>query len=243
MAELPDLATIRALVSQVSAAASPAARAIHPAGEAPRRLAALPGAFNPPTLAHVALARAARERGFDAVGFALATRTIDKEDAAGLPLEERLWLLSAIAAEEPGLRVLVQNRGLYAEQALAVRALFPSLEDLWFVVGMDKVGQIFDPRYYADFEASLESLFARAGLLVAARGALDREALRGLLAHDPAKRHAGRIRWLELDPRWRSLSATAVRERLAAGALPGEWLPTAVARFLRDHPSRFRRVR
>ena len=56
---------------------------------------------------------------------------------------------------------------------------------------------------------------------------------RALLADEPARRYADRIDWLELDPRWRALSATAVRERLARGEPAAEWLPEPVERYLR----------
>jgi len=230
------------VAAEVAAVSAPHARVLHPPQARPRRAAVFPGAFNPPTLAHLALARAARGLGFDLVAFALATRTIDKEDSGGLALDERLRLLRAIAEAEPGLGALVQNRGLYADQALAIRAAWPELEELAFVVGMDKVAQIFDRRYYEDFAGSLASLFRHARLIVAARGTLDRAALEAMLAGEPeASRHAARIDWLELDPRWRELSATAVRERLVRGDVPDEWLPPAVASYLRDHPDRFSR--
>ena len=203
-------------------------------GAAPesRALAVLPGAFNPPTLAHVELARAARGRGFDVL-FSLSTHTIDKQDSPGLTLEERLHLLAEMAAAGDRFGVVLQNRGLYAEQAEALRRSFPAVETLAFVVGMDKVGQIFAPRYYADLEDSLAALFGHARLLVAARAELDRSHLSRLLEREPARRFADRIEWLELDPRWREVSATAVRKRLARGDTPAEWLPEPVERYLR----------
>jgi nicotinic acid mononucleotide adenylyltransferase len=238
-----DLGRLRTLVADVAAAPTPQSRVVYAPEPAPRRAAVLPGAFNPPTLAHLALATTVRDLGFDVVAFALATRTIDKEEAAGLPVEERLALLAAMAADEERLGALVQNRGLYAEQALAVRSTWQALDDLAFVIGMDKVAQIFEPRYYVDYEGSLATLFANARLLVAARGALDRAELERLLAAAPASHHRGRVQWIDLDRRWRDVSATAVRDRLRRGDVPDEWLPAVVARALRAHPERFSRAR
>jgi nicotinamide-nucleotide adenylyltransferase len=240
--ETRDLERLKALVADVAAASVPRARVVYVSDPAPRRAAVFPGAFNPPTLAHLALAATVRDIGFDVVAFALATRTIDKEAAAGLAVEERLALLAAIASGERRLGALVQNRGLYAEQALAVRSAWPALDDLAFIVGMDKVAQIFEPRYYADYEGSLATLFANARLLVAARGVLDRAALERMLGVAPASLHRERVEWIELDPRWRDVSATAVRERLGRGEVPDEWLPAVVARYLRAHPDRFSRA-
>lgn len=234
-----DIERLRQIVAELAASPRPEARRVCGRETAPSSVAVLPGAFNPPTLAHLALARAAREQGFDAVLFSIGTRTIDKESAGGLLPEERLHLLRAVTATEDRLGVLVHNRGLYAEQAKAIRAAVPSTADVAFVVGMDKVSQIFDPRYYEDLGAALAALFGRARLLVAAREELDREQLRVLLDRPPACDYAERIGWLALDPRWRLLSATRVRQRLARGEVPLEWLPPEVAAFLAGRTARF----
>lgn len=232
-----------AAVAEVTAARGPTARAFGVDARGLRSVAILPGAFNPPTLAHLELARAARERGFDAVLFSVGTRTIDKEDAGGLSVAERLEVLSRLCGPEPRLGVVVQNRGLYVEQAEAVGTLVGRDCEITFVVGMDKVPQIFDPRYYDDVEGSLAALFARARLLVAARGALDRDALDRWLEAAQARPHAARLDWLELDPRWRDVSATAVRERLARGEIPAEALPPVVAEFVRSRREAFAKPR
>ncbi len=221
---------LRHAVEQVRASEAPTARLIT-ATPAVGSLAVMPGAYNPPTRAHLALADATRDRGFGAVLFSLGTVTLDKRET-GLALQERLQLLAEIAEGRERLGVVLQNRGLYAEQAEALQAL-PGVDDLTFVVGMDKIEQIFDPGYYRDFAGALECLFARARFLVAARGDLDRRAFEARLAAEPARRFADRIDWLGLDPRWRPLSASAVRERLARGEVPSEWLPEPVERYLR----------
>ncbi|MBI2962761.1 MAG: hypothetical protein HYY35_03335 [Deltaproteobacteria bacterium] len=239
MMENEEIERLRRIVADLAALPRPEARRVYGREGAPRSVAVLPGAFDPPTLAHLALARAAGDRGFDTVLLSISTRTIDKEAAGGLDAAERLYLLGAITAADDRRGVLVQNRGLYAEQAGAVRAALPSAADVAFVVGMDKVSQIFDTRYYENAAAALAALFTQARLLVAARGDLDRGALRTLLERGPARGYAERVSWLELDPRWRTVSATRVRERLARGELPREWLPLQVANYLGAHAARF----
>lgn len=242
-AELAELADFRRRLARLSAAAEPRAEIVAAAAGAPRRLAVLSGAFNPPTLAHGALVEAARAAGFDAALFALGCVTLDKEPS-GLLLEDRLRLLRALASRDPALGVVAHNRGLYAEQADAIRGALPDLEEVAFVVGMDKLPQIFDARYYDDAEASLAALFARARLLVAERGALDRAAFDEFVRSAPARRHASRIEPLALDPCWRAVSSAEVRARLARGEDAATWLAPEVAGFVRrtgafGSPSRY----
>ena len=231
-------ATYRPIIEEVASSAEPMAKSVTPLAVV-RSLAVLPGAYNPPTKAHLALATAALERAFDTVAFSVGTVTIDKPEV-GLGLDERLHLLCEICRDQQRWGVVLHNRGLYAEQAEALRRSFPEIEGLVFVVGMDKVGQIFDPRYYADLGRSLGDLFDRARLLVAARGRLDRAALERLLEQGPGRPFADRIEWLELDAEVRDVSATAIRERLARGEPVSEWLPPSVERYLRGRGAIFR---
>ena len=46
----------------------------------------------------------------------------------------------------------------------------PALERLVFLVGFDKIVQIFDPRYYDDREDALRQLFSVASFAVAPAG-------------------------------------------------------------------------
>lgn len=228
----------RTTIAEVAADSEPTARLLTPLARM-RSLAVLPGAYNPPTRAHVTLAESARARGFEAVLFSLGTVTVDKPES-GLRLEERIQLLVEIARES-GFGVVLVNRGLYAEQAEALRRSLHDIERLAFVTGMDKVEQIFDRRYYADRDRALGALFERAELLVAARGGLDQPALARLLEEPTARAYAHRIEWLDLDPRVREVSSSAVRARLARGEPASEWLPPAVDRYLRGRAEVFRK--
>ena len=88
------------------------------------RVGILCGAFNPPTLAHVELARRAKE-GFklDHILFTMSRITIDKEKVEGLSQEDRMLLISLIAKELGWASVAAVNKGLYYEQARAFRTL------------------------------------------------------------------------------------------------------------------------
>ncbi len=176
------------------------------------RVGILPGSFNPPTLAHLELARAARRRfDLDRVVFSLGSVIVDKERVEGLIREDRLLLLSLLGADRPWSAVAVVNRGLYSEQAPAFHACFGSGADLWFIVGMDKVLQIFDPRYYQDRDRALDALFAHARLIGANREDWGGEDLEALLEQPENRPYRDWVRPLALPARFKDQSSSAVR--------------------------------
>jgi nicotinic acid mononucleotide adenylyltransferase len=199
-----------------------------------RRIAVLSGSFNPPTLAHLELGRRARRLfNLDRVLFAISRVTIDKERVEGLLLEDRLALLSHIATEEGGGLALV-NRGLYFEQARAFRGALGKNPSLFFIVGMDKLLQIFDARYYRSRDEALGVLFTEATLLVAPRADLGKDDFERLLAEAENEPYRDRIYYFELPESTRALSSTRARARIASGQWAAEALPESVARFIAE---------
>jgi nicotinamide-nucleotide adenylyltransferase len=206
-------------LAALDAATTPAVRIIAGAtGLADvRRLGLLAGSFNPPTLAHVALAHSARVNGqVDAVLWSISRVTVDKEHVARAPLPDRLAILAALVATQPPDAAALCNRGLYADQAQAVRIALPHVRDLAIITGYDKIVQIFDPQYYTDRQTALDELFGLARVLVAPRGADDVADLAALLQQPANQPWADRVQFLPLAPAWRTLSSTEARTRIAA---------------------------
>ncbi|MDE0341563.1 MAG: hypothetical protein OXK82_00055, partial [Deltaproteobacteria bacterium] len=197
------------------------------------RVGVLPGSFNPPTVAHLELARAARRRfGLDTVAFSLSSVIVDKERVEGLCREDRLLLVSLLTADDPWAAAVVVNRGLYSEQAPAFRTCFGGDADLRFIVGMDKVLQIFDPRYYEDRDAALDTLFAHVRLIAANREDWGDEALRGLLDRSENAPYRDRVQSLTLPPHLRNQSSSAVRRGVEGGEPAGDAAAPAVREFI-----------
>lgn len=239
-----DLALLlhdRALLASLDPRAAPtllpvAARQPNP----PRRLGLLAGSFNPVTLAHVHLARAALRSGrCDAVWFLMSVRTVDKETATGALLEDRLAVLRRVVDDtDPAhLGVALCNRGLYVDQAEAAGALAPPPEEVVMIVGFDKIVQIFDPRYYDDRDDALARLFARTSFLVAERAGSGAEALQALLARRENRPYAPRVSAL-VDPSLHDvsqLSSTRIRAAVAGSSDDvARDVPSAVAAFVRE---------
>jgi nicotinic acid mononucleotide adenylyltransferase len=195
----------------------------------------LAGSFDPLTEAHLALAQVALESGgVGAVYFALSRHTVNKEARqrptdADRALALKLWLRGR---ERHGL--LLFNRGLYVDQALAARAAFPGARVIRFIVGFDKAEQIFDPRYYADRDAALRTLFGAVELLVAPRAGAGADELAALLDRPENRPFRDAVRALPFDAAYADASSTAVREALRAGRSVDRLVPQGALDFIRE---------
>lgn len=180
-----------------------------------RRVGVFAGSFNPQTVAHAAVAEAARvARRLDGVIWAMARVTVDKEQVARATLADRVVQLEAYCRATGSDGVAVLNAGLYADQAEAVRRLVGAESEIWLIVGFDKIEQIFDARYYRDRDAALERLFASAGLLVAPRAGRDATDLAELLAVPGNARFAERVNYVPVSLDMAGIASTAGRLRL-----------------------------
>lgn len=184
------------------------------------RAALLLGAFDPPTRAHLAVARGARRAAGRPPAFCLTKVLLAREETL-LPAVERLRLLDELAAET-GSGLATANRGTYLEVARAARAADVHAV---FVIGSDKLPQLADPAFYPDGEAGVEATFAEVRFLVVPRGVpVDRSDVEVLDAADAFD-----------DPSVAEISATEVRERVRRGEDVGGLVPLTVARALRRY--------
>jgi hypothetical protein len=145
-----------------------------------------------------------------------------------------LLLLTLYAQRHTQVGVALVNRGLYFEQARAFRSLLGPEVELAFVVGMDKLLQILDPKYYRDRDAALQQLFALTSLIVANRGAMARTTFDELLDQPENRPYCSYISFCPLADEMADVSATMVRERLAAGGWVDELVPEESAAFLTE---------
>ncbi len=221
-----------------------APRAYLSPGSAPpgKNVIVFPGSFNPPTTAHLALLKQARklvnrEGGHWQTYAALSRQIVDKEEVMRMTLLDRVVLLERVLHQEVrDAGVLLLNRGLYVEQAQGIRATFPQIRRLYFLLGFDKIVQVLDPRYYTRRDAALCQLFRLAHLLVAPRGNDGTEELQRLLALPANRPFARYIHPLPLAESYRYVSSTQARQEQPACATTSV-LPVEVRDFLaRTHP-------
>jgi hypothetical protein len=173
------------------------------------RTGVYPGTFNPPTIAHLAIAAAAREqRGLDRVVLVLSRRPIDKEHVERPTLEHRLAVLRAEADGSGGwLDVAVTEHRLLVDIARGYDVL---------VMGADKWAQVNDPRYYGSVAARDAALAALPDLAIAPRAS----DVAGAGTVGVAPQHA-----LAVAPEHEPVSSSAVR----AGS--HDWMSPAAAEF------------
>jgi nicotinic acid mononucleotide adenylyltransferase len=137
---------------------------------------AYPGTFDPPTVAHMAIAEAAwQQGGLDRIEMLVAEFPLGK-DQPRTPLAWRLSALAEVAAGHVWLAVRATRGGLLASLAAGYDAL---------VLGADKWAQLLDPAWYAgSVERRDQALASLPRLLVAPRAgfALDPRSFEALPA-------------------------------------------------------------
>ena len=205
-------------------------RAREQIGNRPGRLLCLSASFNPLTVAHVRLIQeASHVFPPDEVLLLLARANVDKE-VIGFPLQRRLRLLLRFGESHPQFSVAACSHGRFVDKAEAIRSHYPEGTRLAFIVGFDTLIRLFDPKYYADRDASVSALFVKSEFIAANRAPDPPEAVASFLARRETAPFANRIRLIQLPAEIAGVSATQVRARLTsgesiAGLVPDEILP------------------
>jgi hypothetical protein len=112
-----------------------------------------PGSFNPPTLAHVGIAGAARARdGLSRVDLVVSVRALEKEHVDRPLWRDRLAVLDALARRVGWLGLRTTEAQLLADIAEGYDVL---------IMGADKWHQVLDARYYGDSAEARDAAVAR----------------------------------------------------------------------------------
>ena len=224
---------VQSLLDQLRPEAPPQALIVPGSPEPAGSIVVFPGSYNPPTNAHLAMLEEAQQFAHSATGddqglliyAAFSKRTTDKENVDRPLMLDRIILLDTLLKQRlPHTGIMLFNRGLYVEQAEAVRAFFPAVRRLFFLLGFDKIVQILDPHYYEDRDAALNTLFSLAELLVAPRGTANADTLSDLLRQPQNQPFAAHIHALPLSSAYRDISSSRIRQHGAAylGDIPQE---------------------
>ena len=181
------------------------------------RLGIFPGAFNPPTLAHLAVAAAARDQyRLDQVVFLLPTEFPHKP-YTGASFEDRIAMLQDAAGNEPAFAIASSGRGLFIDIAREFRAGCGSGTELFFLCGKDAAERIVNWDYGSG--PSFNEQLNEYRLLVASR--------RG--EYEVPPQYRDKILPIDLPLSWDDCSASQVREAIAQGGDWRRWVPETVA--------------
>jgi nicotinate-nucleotide adenylyltransferase len=185
----------------------------------PTRVALFPGAWNPPTVAHLEIAHAARKQTGEVVW--VLPRALPHKEFEGARFDSRREMLEILTRQEPGFSVAASDGGLYAEIADEAREFFGPETEIALVCGRDAAERIAAWDYGAC--GVFDDLLRRYQLLVAARTG----------DYEPAEHHKGRVVRLPLESSLDDVSSSEVRRRIAMGEDWRPLVPPALAEIVR----------
>jgi nicotinic acid mononucleotide adenylyltransferase len=192
------------------------------AASSSKRVALFPGAWNPPTLAHVEIARAARAQADELIW--VLPRAFPHKDFEGPGFDARAQMLVMLAenGNSPGFSAAVSDAGLYIGIADEARQFFGREVDIALVCGRDAAERMATWDYGTP--GVFDELLRRYRLLVAARHG----------EYEPAGHHSDRITRLDMEMGWDEVSSSEVRRRIAQGE---DWrclVPPVLAGMIED---------
>lgn len=180
-------------------------------------IGAYPGSFDPPTVAHLAVAEAAvRQCGLDRLDLVLSEVALGKEATHAVSLADRVAVLRAVAADRPWLGVSVTRHRLLADIAEGYDLL---------VMGADKWAQVVDPVWYGGAIEARDAALARLPAVALAPRPEPPVVANGVVP--------GGVVLLDVHPDHGAVSSTAVRagthdwllpEAAAFAARSGAWV-------------------
>lgn len=162
-----------------------------------RRLGVYPGSFNPPTIGHLAIARAARDqRGLDRVDLTVSRVALGKGSVDRPAFDDRIAVLEASVADIDGLAVVVTDHQLLVDIAQGYEVV---------VMGADKWAQVQDPAFYGNSAKARDravALLAERELAIAPRLPFEVPPGTGLVVDEElaavssSEARRGRVEWM-----------------------------------------------
>ena len=129
--------------------------------DGPSMIGCYPGSFNPPTVAHLAVAESAVDQGgLDRLDLVVSRVALGKEDLSVPTVADRIGVLDDVASTRPWLGVALTDAQLLVDVAAGYDVL---------VLGADKWAQVLDPDWYGSVAARDDALARLHRVLVAPR--------------------------------------------------------------------------
>lgn len=192
-----------------------------------------PASFNPLTIAHRELIDKATQKGkLDEILLVLDKKTTDKP-LFGASLEDRLLMLTLFARDKPNISIALSSHGLFVDKLMALKQVYPSRTEIFFIVGYDTIIRVLDEKYYQDREAALNQLFEGSRFLVANRGGKSIKDIRRLFELEGNEKYRDKIDTFQISPSLAGVSSTQVRRLVRGGESIAHLVPPEVDLFIR----------
>ncbi len=185
----------------------------------PGRLGVLAGGFNPPTVAHLALAAASLAH-VDEVLY-VVPQAFPHKEYSGATLEQRIEMLGSLELPAPG-SIAATGQGLLIDIARECRAEFGADTRLYFLCGRDAAERVLTWDYGRP--GMVEEMLTEFELLVASRS--------GEFVAPPEFRT--RIHSLDVPAEHDQVSSSEVRERIARGEAWQHLVPGSILERVRE---------
>jgi len=194
------------------------------------RVGVLSGMFNPPTLAHLALAESAADQlALAEVLFVLPEIPPHKEQLEA-SLEDRAEMLVRSLGSDVRLSAAICTHGLFLDIHRVVQPHYPPETSFFFLTGRDAAERILLHWPYPDIREALAEMFARFDFAVAGRGGEFE-----VPADSPAAKFRSQIHLLRVPSEYEEIAATLARQRLARGQPVDRLVPAAAAAYIAAH--------
>ena len=193
------------------------------------RLGVFGGAYNPITLAHLAVADTVVSTfGIQEVLFVLP-QVPPHKTIFGATLEQRLAMMCLAVEDRPYAAVGLSTHGLFLEMYQGLLEMYPPHTEVFFLTGRDAAERILTWPY-DDADVALRQMFTAFQLIVC-----DREGPFQLPDDPRLVPYRQRIHCCTLPRGFNHVSATAVRQRCHQGLPIDDLVPKAVARSISEH--------
>ncbi len=197
--------------------------------QTPGRLGVLGGAYNPITLAHLAIADTVVSTfGIHEVLFVLP-QVPPHKTIFGASLEQRLEMMCLAVEERPYATVGLSTHGLFLDMYQGLLGVYGCHTEVFFLTGRDAAERILTWPY-DDAEVALRQMLTAFQLIVC-----DREGPFHLPDDPLLAPYRQRIHCCTLPPGFNHVSATAVRQRCHQGLPSDDLVPKAVAHYIGEH--------
>ncbi len=232
----PEYERYSDLVNQVDPNNSPhiviTHRASNSISSSCKKLGIFSGSFNPITLAHSKMIEMSHQYfEFEEMLLLIAKANVDK-DVFGWPIEARLLTLKLHTKNQSNISIGISSHGRYIDKITALKQIYPSQTEFYFIVGYDTLVRIFDPKYYTDIQEQLNTLFTQCKFIVANRKGVSIHDIKRFLDQPHLKSYQQFIEYLSLPDYYANLSSTDIRNRIHAGEKITHLVPTTIANFL-----------